>query len=128
MTTPSVPPQWTVTIDGRLPLANELLRGNRWMRFRTLDQWKEWTVYACKAADVPPLGKALVTLTRYAPGKQPDFDGLVAGGKGVVDGIKQAGIMDDDDSSHLRVTYLARPCPLGKARVELVITPWGDGD
>ena len=119
--------RYAVTIDGRLPLANELLRGNRWMRFRTLDQWVAWTVYACKAAGVPALGRAAVTLVRYAAGREPDHDGLVGGAaKGVCDGIKQAGVIDDDDPAHVTVAYLARSCPTGEARVELAIEEWRD--
>ena len=111
-----------VTVEVVPPTLNTLLRLHHMVRSRVVRLVKQATVLALRP--VPPLHRARVDVVRYSAGRQPDYDNLVGGCKHVVDALKAAGVIDDDDSSHVRVTYEARRCATGQGWVELAIEPW----
>lgn len=116
-----------ITVAGLLPLPNRVNAMVLRDRIRTKTNWKHWTVNALQAFDVPPLGKAHVTFIRYSAGAPDTSDALPSAFKAVRDALIVAGIIDDDDDTHLDARYEARKCTRGEAHIELRIEPWEEG-
>lgn len=126
MSAEPAPRRYLVTVYGRLPVLNELLRMHRMQRHAMLTSWKEWTAFHLMTTRVPPLERVRISCTRYAPGtRQADADGLAGGFKPVLDALMSAGVVSNDDQAHVTATYAAKRCPANEARVELVIEEMG---
>lgn len=70
-------------------------------------KWKRAVIAHVDARNKPktPLKKAKLTLTRYSS-SEPDFDGLVSGFKHCVDGLIEAGVIENDKMSNVGIpTY-----------------------
>ena len=90
-----------VTIPG-LPPMNTADGLNRWRR-HTLKKLWEGKVAGAVLMELgrwpsKPLDRAAVTITRCSS-SEPDFDGLVQGGKFLLDGLVKAGVIADDKPS-----------------------------
>lgn len=73
---------------------SERARGARW--------WRQVTWAVCRAAGVPPLGRASVELHVTPPDRRRrDQDNLVATLKPVLDGLVDAGVVPDDTPEHV---------------------------
>ena len=118
---------YTVTIHTVPPSLNVLLRMHWAERARVMGRLRDWTAGCVRYAQVPPLGRARITITRYAPGRPLDADNAAGAMKPVLDGIKVAGVVTDDDATHVQVTYASARCAASEGRVEVVIEPW-EGD
>jgi Holliday junction resolvase RusA-like endonuclease len=84
---------------GGLPPLNSADGPNRWTRRRMRIAWEAKVTGAVLVAlgkwPAEPLVKARITITRFSS-TEPDFDGLVAGGKFLLDGLVKAGVIHDD--------------------------------
>lgn len=118
--------RYAVTIHGLLPLPNEMNALALRARLRLKRGWRTWAVASLRSARVPALGRARVTFTRHSSG-MPDADAVVSAFKYVQDALVLAGVIDDDDPSHLRATYRAARCPQGRAHIDIEIEGW-DGN
>lgn len=80
-----------------LPKPINRLGGKHWAQMkRYRDYWHQLVAAAvCGKKPREPLKRAKLTLVRYSS-VQPDWDGNVSSWKPVVDGLKYAGIIEDD--------------------------------
>lgn len=68
-----------------------------------------------------PFAKAKVTITRYSS-NEPDFDGLVSAGKHLIDGLIEAGILENDRMSNIgRPEYLWERAPRNQGHVTIEV-------
>lgn len=96
-----------------------------YLRLRAKKQWRDWTVMALLAAQVPMLGRARVTFTRFSPsGRPPDDDNLASSCKSARDALIGAHVIPDDGAEYLRATYCHEHCGRDGARLELMIEEW----
>ncbi len=73
---------------------------NRWIKYRVSKQWKGATIrVASPYRPDKPWKHVKLILTRYSS-SQPDYDGLVIGFKHIVDGLVDAGILENDKLSN----------------------------
>ena len=73
----------------------------------------------------PMRGRVRLTATFTFPQKRRrDMDGLMARLKGVIDGIVQAGVLEDDDMAHLEIRVVERVVP-HTTRLDIVLEPCG---
>jgi hypothetical protein len=75
-----------------------------WVINNERKQWKAAVAGALAGRKKPdqPLKRAKVTCTRYSS-SAPDFDGLVAGFKPIIDALVDLGILEDDSMKHIGV-------------------------
>src|SRR3712207_2648277 len=85
-----------VEIPGLPATYNAIGMKSRWVRKRNTDEWKE-NVRAAVFYKLPPkpLSRAQVTLIRKSS-NVPDFEGLVLSMKPVLDGLVEAGVLEND--------------------------------
>lgn len=96
-----------VEIDILPHTGNQSLRGHWRKRYGEANRVKRF-VYMAVARLRPenPLKQAKLTLTRIST-RECDFDGLVTSFKHVIDGLKEAGVIEDDKPSNIgQSTYL----------------------
>lgn len=68
--------------------------------YKQASAWKQNVVYAVGKNKPPePLKHYRLELVRFSS-SEPDFDGLVRGFKNAVDGLKLAGVIEDDKLSN----------------------------
>lgn len=134
ITLPGLPP--TNTADRRSPFVYHAL-SKRWKKRVTvavLEALKRWPSQ--------PLDRARVTIVRRST-REPDFDGLVHGGKFLLDGLVLAGVIVDDKPSVIgQPVYRWEPAKRGQGGVQIVVesvdsgveigprimtSPWLDG-
>lgn len=103
-------------------MSNELLRSNWRTKHGQAKKWKQ-LVFIAVSKHIPdkPFMKAKLTLTRFSA-KRPDFDGLVAGFKPVIDGLVEAGVITNDDFSVVGVPeYLHEIMPPKKGKIKIKV-------
>ena len=98
--------QMTIVLKGVPPSLNRTAgRANVWEYRELKRDWTTAAYYACKASkDRPaePFEKALVEITYYFPDlRRRDPDNY--SGKFLMDGLKKAGAIKDDDFRHVRL-------------------------
>lgn len=91
----------TFTLDGLPPSLNTLLRMHWAKRQKIYDDWAMQTQYAYLAATHPAQRRAkynTVNITFIiADNIRRDIDNLIGGGKGILDGLKKIGVIEDDN-------------------------------
>ncbi len=117
-----------LTIPG-LPPTNAADRRSHWAYHKVSKEWQNNTVAAVLESlgrwPEAPLDRALVTITRCST-TEPDFDGLVAAGKHLLDGLVKAGVLVDDAPKVIgRPTYLWERAPRGAGCVRISVRPVG---
>lgn len=104
-----------VRVPGHPPGGNELHRMGKWGIRKSRETWRQATfVLALDArpGGMAPLSRASLGVTwRYRIRRNRDLDNLVAGLKPMIDGLVDAGILEDDHSGVL--------VSLGPFRVEI---------
>lgn len=93
---------------------------------------KEWRLGVAQVCRVrrpnEPLERVAVVLTRNSASKM-DFDNRVASFKPVIDGLKDAGIIkDDNDSVILKRDYPQGKAPKGEGYIRVQVTELTDAD
>ena len=98
---------------GGLPKNINNARMQWFIRHKENQHWKKLVAFAVGTRVPPfPLKKAKLTLIRHSS-SEPDFDGLVASFKSVIDGLIECRVIENDKMSNIgRPEYLwqkARP-------------------
>ncbi len=106
-----------------LPPINTADGPSRWARYRVKKAWMTRTILAARDAGgraLPaPLARASVTIIRSSA-REPDFDGLVQGGKFILDGLVKAGVLVDDSPKVIgRPDYRWERAPRGMGSVRV---------
>lgn len=87
-----------ITVAG-LPPTNAADRRGHWTYHKVAKTWQAKTIAAVLTAlgrwPETPLDRAHVTIIRCST-TEPDYDGLVAAGKHLLDGLVRAGVLSDD--------------------------------
>lgn len=74
-----------------------------------------------KAGNSEPLSAAWIKCTRFSY-REMDFDNLVASFKGCIDGLKDAGVIQDDSSRIIQAReYAWRPAAQKNGRIEITV-------
>jgi hypothetical protein len=110
------------TIAGKPKATNALLGASYWKKHKNAKEWKNWVWIACFRELPPaPLTKAKLILTRYNY-RTLDYDGLVASFKPVVDGLVEAGVLQND-TWKITGTWDVRQAyaPKGKEHIRVVV-------
>lgn len=88
---------------------------------RRVAEWRDAFAWLAKAERIPHLDRCSVdAAVTYARGRQPDIGHGWEAIKAGVDGLVDAGVMDDDDPTHL--VSLTMPAPRKGDRAGLTIT------
>lgn len=88
-----------LTIPGRFPALNDITDAARENRFKAAAMKKEYTelvAWYAKAARIPHMEQIDVSVTWYEPNRKRDKDNIHAGIKFILDGLVQAGVLDND--------------------------------
>lgn len=90
---------------------------------RRIAEWREQSAWCAKAAQLPKVDKAHVMLVAYPPDRRRrDVDNLAPTWKAAVDGCRDAGVFEDDDSSRVSMAVkIAEPHSGGGWRWQLRI-------
>ena len=110
---------------GRLPRAISPNARVHWaVRAKENREFKFMVVMLARSRGVPrsPLKQAKLTFTRYSS-RQPDDDNLVASFKAVRDGLKEAGVILDDNAKVLSVRpdYRWEYAKAGKGKIKIEV-------
>lgn len=107
-----------------LPKRTNNNSGNWRARHAEATKWKRLVINAVRWSGkqrTHPLPKAQLTLTR-ASSVCPDFDGLVSGFKHVLDGLIEAGVIENDKIKNIGVpTYNWTKAPRGKGHITVLV-------
>ncbi len=97
-----MPDVWLVDLPFEKPLSLNDRPGNWQVTSRLKREWRQLTVEALLAAEVPPMARARLTLF-YVPkvNRRHDEDNLVASMKPVADALVDAGVIVDDTAYYL---------------------------
>lgn len=85
--------------------------------------WKQLTGWAVRKHSRPPtpLKHARLTLTRHSSAA-PDSDGLVSGFKHVIDGLVEAGVLENDRWINIGMpTYRWSKAPMKAGKITVVV-------
>ncbi len=89
-----------------LPKLTNSLRVHWRVKHNESVKWKQLVKEKLSWVPPHPMKKAKITLTRCSS-REPDFDGLVSGFKHVLDGLVEAGVLQNDKPSVIgQPTYL----------------------
>ena len=113
-----------------LPPMNTADGLSRWTRRKIRLEWESRVVAAVlmelKRWPAKPLDRAEVTITRCSA-NQPDYDGLVQGGKFLLDGLVKAGVLADDSPAVIGIpVYHWEHAPRGSGCVLIAVRPAPD--
>ncbi len=120
----------TLTIPGPLPGTNEVIGAARSNKYASSKQKKEYTelvAWKAREAKLPKMQRIDIAFHWYEPSKRRDKDNISGGAKFVLDGLVQAGVIENDgwkqigDILHFFAVDKANP------RVEIEITEIGEG-
>ena len=98
-------------------------RQHHQQRARDVKRWRTESAFLIRQAQVPAMSHAYVTLDVYPPDRRRrDADNLVATLKPIIDGMRDAGVIDDDDPGRVSWRSPRIREPLRDPRFKL--TPW----
>ncbi|HWB35564.1 MAG TPA: hypothetical protein VHA75_06015 [Rugosimonospora sp.] len=93
---------WTVVIPAPAPFLNANHRHDRRGRAAVVRAWRDAANVHARAARVPLLGRAHITITiRFADKRRRDVHNLYPTAKALVDGVVDAGVLPDDSDQYL---------------------------
>lgn len=121
-----IPYRLSFTLPGLPRMQNPSGRPMHWTILKKeKDQW-HWAVglvvkAAKQGAGRLPLKRARVTITRCSS-VEPDYDGLVSGGKRILDALVKCGVLENDKMSNIGApTYLWEKAPRNNGQVKVLI-------
>lgn len=88
-----------LTIPGRLPGLNDMIdtaRGNRYASAKQKKEYTELVAWCAKRARLPHFDRVDIVITWHEPHRQRDKDNIMAGQKFVLDGLVEAGVLEND--------------------------------
>lgn len=84
--------------------------GNRWERAKNVKEWREAFFYLAKAQQIPKFKWATITIEPWQKGGVfQDVASCNPASKAAIDGIVDAGVLDDDSPQYLRSVTFLRP-------------------
>lgn len=91
------------TIEGRLPSLNEYINAERRNRFSGASMKKRYTEKVARAASNIPVFTSPVGISFLwiEPNKKRDLDNIYFGKKFILDGLVKAGVIANDNQSHV---------------------------
>jgi len=92
-----------MVIPGTLPGLNEIINQSKshWNEYRTM-KWDYTMLVKMCARGLNPVEQADFIITWYCPDRRRDKDNIMSGTKFVLDGLKEAGIIQNDGWRHVR--------------------------
>lgn len=120
--------KYTVTIPGRMPDLNDMIaaakagRGKYQPYARDKGAYTDMVAWYCKAARVPHLPRVRVRITWIEPDARRDPDNIAAAAKYVMDGLVEAGVIQDDRQRYVAGIEHAWAVDRRRPRVEIEIT------
>lgn len=129
--TDPMPSVWPLElVIAGLPPTNAADRRSPWAYHTLAKRWQARVVGAVLETlgrwPAQPLERAHVTIVRCS-NREPDFDGLVAGGKHLLDGLVKAGVIADDRMSVIGAPeYLWEKIGPGKGHVRIRVEAVGE--
>lgn len=110
-------------LQGLPKLTNQLSRSKWQPRMKEATKWKDAVIIACYGKAPPkPLTKAKISFIRYSACR-PDFDGLVSGFKRILDGLRLANIILDDNYDVIgQPEYSWERAPKSQGKVKIKVT------
>lgn len=116
------PRHWVIGHTAPTLTTNAERRLHHFRRAEIVREWRYAFMVLAKAAHVPPLERASVTAQPFQErGRIGDIGSVWPTIKAAIDGICDAGVLPDDDPSHL-VEIRLRPALRGPAGLTLTIT------
>lgn len=108
-------------LDG-LPKTTNAFKRSHWTHsFKERKRWKTFVFYKLGEFRWEKFSKPRLTLTRFST-TEPDFDGLVSSFKAVIDGLKVAGVIEDDKQSIIgQPLYKWEYAPPRKGKIRVVV-------
>lgn len=104
-----------------LPKMTNASRVHWTKKMKEAKKWKALVYEQVSLARWTPINKANLTLIRFSS-VEPDFDGLVSSFKHVIDGLVEAGVLENDKVSNIgQPKYAWQKCApkMGKIRVKV---------
>jgi len=101
-------------IPGRMPGLNEIIGVARANRFASASQKHKWTAVCAKAAReaaIPAIARPVrVRICWFEPNVRRDPDNIEAAVKFILDGLVEAGILEDDGQKNIiDITHVVAP-------------------
>lgn len=98
----TAPTTYRLDLPWPRPPLNHNQRGHWARRSPVIREIRETTAWLAKAQKIPACGHIIVQL-HYAPGRRRKLDpmNLTATSKPAIDGLVDAGVVPDDDSTHV---------------------------
>lgn len=117
--------EFVVVLEGLPPTTNTPGRGGRKNWRSQHYERKKWKAliaqYARPYVPKVPHKKARLVITRYSA-VEPDFDGLVSGGKALIDGLVECGVLEDDKRSNIGIPdYRWEKAKRGEGKVRVEV-------
>lgn len=86
-----------IEIQGELPSLNEIIDAakSHWSVYRSMKEMNT-NLVAWTAKKLPHIDRAHVVITWHCKDKRKDKDNIMAGQKFIFDGLKEAGIIEND--------------------------------
>jgi len=88
-----------LVIPGELPTMNEIIDKSKthWGKYKKMkDKWMELITYMCQRQEIPFFHAVRLNITYYRKNMMYDPDNLSAGKKFILDGLQQAGCIEND--------------------------------
>jgi hypothetical protein len=104
----------TIYIPRVTPSLNVTIRQHWAKRAREKEMWRRYLLVAMGPGEHPVYRR--ICITRIAAGKGLDPDNLAGGCKQLVDAIRDAGLIEDDDEASVSIEYVQRPPRDGEAK------------
>lgn len=104
------PRSWDLLVDGERPLPMNAYRRLHYRQRADYDRgWRESFAWVARAKKVPHLDAAIVTVAQTCKRPPlPDVGASFPTAKAAIDGLVDAGVLDDDDPTRLlAITFVA---------------------
>jgi len=99
---------YTLRVNGQLLTHNRERRLHHFERARRVKEWRSDSFWSARAARIPKLPCASITITPYqVRGRLADAGGHAPVGKAIVDGLVDAGVLTDDSPDYLDAVIYA---------------------
>lgn len=84
-------------------------------------KWKGWVGQMCLGKKpAKPLERSHLVLTRYSS-VEPDPDNLAASFKPVIDGLRYAGVIENDRSANVQIQFSWKLAPKGIGKISVEV-------
>lgn len=124
--------QYSLTVYGRRPwtVNQERKKGSHYVRSETTKWWREAFCEAAEEADIPHFDAVRIEVTPILPDrKMQDTGACYPTAKAAIDGLVDAGVIDDDAPEYVPTILFNSPVvSKGTGGLEILIIPEGDNE